>query len=141
MITNIKKIIILCFLFTLSSCKRVERNDFYVLTVGNNSVAVGYDSSTFLSDYEIYSDDKTEYVSKVVLYLDDVDSSVSIDDYVLNKGIKETCSDLDGEYLEKNGHVCLISKRVNKHDNYVLLYSDILDDDIDKIDRVEVYYK
>ena len=70
MITNIKKIIILCFLFTLSSCKRVERDDFYILTVGNNSVAVGYDNSAFLSDYEIYSDDKTEYISKVVLYLE-----------------------------------------------------------------------
>ena len=142
MITNIKKIILLVLLVFLSSCQKVERTDFYVLNIGEDSIAVGYDDETFIKDYiDEYEIDEDAYIDKVVLYLKDVEDSVSIDDYLLNKGIEETCSDLNGEYLEKNGHVCLISKRVNKKDNYVLLYSDILSDDLDEIDRVEVYYK
>ena len=142
MITNIKKIILLVLLVFLSSCQRVKRTDFYVLNIGEDSIVVGYDDETFLKDYmDEYEINEDAYIDKVVLYLKDVEDSVSIDDYLLNKGIEETCSDLNGEYLEKNGYVCLISKRVNKKDNYVLLYSDILSDDLDEIDRVEVYYK
>ena len=142
MITNIKKIILLVLLVFLSSCQKVERTDFYVLNIGEDSIVVGYDDETFIKDYmDEYEINEDAYIDKVVLYLKDAEDSVSIDDYLLNKGIEETCSDLNGEYLEKNGHVCLISKRVNKKDNYVLLYSDILSDDLDEIDRVEVYYK
>ena len=142
MITNIKKIILLVLLVFLSSCQKVERTDFYVLNIGEDSIVVGYDDETFIKDYmDEYEINEDAYIDKVVLYLKDVEDSVSIDDYLLNKGIEETCSDLNGEYLEKNGYVCLISKRVNKKDNYVLLYSDILSDDLDEIDRVEVYYK
>ncbi len=142
MITNIKKTILIVLLVILSSCQRVKRTDFYVLNIGEDSIVVGYDDETFIKDYlDEYEINEEGYIDKIVLYLKDVDEDISIDDYLLNKGIEETCGDLEGEYLEKNGHVCLISKRVNRHDNYVLLYGDILSDDLDKIDRVEVYYK
>ncbi len=142
MITNIKKIILIVLLVTLSSCQRVKRTDFYVLNIGEDSIVVGYDDETFIKDYlDEYEINEEGYIDKIVLYLKDVDEDISIDDHLLNKGIEETCGDLEGEYSEKNGHVCLISKRVNRHDNYVLLYGDILSDDLDKIDRVEVYYK
>ena len=142
MIVNIKKIILLVLLVLLSSCQRIKRTDFYVLNIGEDSIAVGYDDKSFIKDYiDEYEINEEEYIDKIVLYLKDVEDNVSIDDYMLNKGIKETCADLNGEYIEKRGHVCLISKRVNKHDNYILLYGDILADDLDKIDRIEVYYK
>ena len=131
----------------ISGCK-AKREDFYRLSFDGNEIAVGYDSIRLLDGvsgieaYGTYLDRKEEeIINKLVIYLDDLnDPLIYIDDYPLNKGIKESCADLSGELIEKNGYACFIGKTVNKRENYIILYGDILDDDIDKIDRIEAYY-
>ena len=66
-----------------------------------------------------------------MIYLDDV----------LLDNLENVCSTFNGELKENNTKACLIQKDVKGKVNYVLLVNDILDDDINKIDRVEVYYK
>ncbi|MBR0462622.1 MAG: hypothetical protein IJJ00_07915 [Erysipelotrichaceae bacterium] len=142
-----KKLLLLLLIVIISGCA-AKREDFYSLSFDGNDIAVGYDGTEMLDgvsgidNYAYYLNDKEEkIISRLVIYLDDLnDPLVYIDDYPLNKGIKESCADLDGELIEKNGYACFIGKEVYKRENYIILYGDILDDDIDEIDRIEAYY-
>lgn len=142
-----KKLFILLSLFLLVSCK-YKREDFYMLRYEDKEIVVGYDTiekiedDEDIDDYKYYlNEDDEKIINGIVIYVEDLDNpNIYIDDYLLDKGIKETCDDLEGEFIKKNGHACLISKNVYKRANYILIYGDILDDDIDKINRIEIYY-
>ena len=142
-----KKLFILLSLFLLVSCK-YKREDFYMLRYEDKEIVVGYDTiekiedDENIDDYKYYlNEDDEKIINGIVIYVEDLDNpNIYIDDYLLDKGIKETCDDLEGEFIEKNGHACLISKNVYKRANYILIYGDILDGDIDKINRIEIYY-
>lgn len=144
MITMLKKLLIILNLFILVGCSS-SREDYYILSFNNESIAVGYDDvndvdTSLLDSFSTISNKDKNIVSSITVYTSDV-GDIYLNGTILNKGIKETCDVLNGEYGEKNGHVCLLSKRVHGHNNYILLYSDILSDDLDKIDHIVVEYK
>ncbi len=142
-----KKLLSVMIVLLLCGCT-AKREDFYSLSFDGHEIAVGYDKAEVLEgisgidSYDVYLNDKSEEViSGVVIYLKDLNVPVlSIDGVQLNDGIRETCSAMNGELIEKNGYACLIGKEVRNRENYIVLYGDILDDDIDRIDRIEVYY-
>ena len=142
-----KKLLTLTAILLLCACS-AKREDFYSLSFDGNTISVGYDKAEVLEgiegidSYGTYLNDKQEaIISKLVIYLNDLNSPlVMIDERPLSSGIMETCLDLDGELIEKNGYVCLIGKEVGNKENYIMIYGDILDDDLNRIDRIEVYY-
>lgn len=142
-----KKLFIIIFLFLLTACGKVRQDDLYTLNINGIDVTVGYDDSSKINDYidsytSLIDDKGNEYLDKIVVYPNDYNLAISVDGIALTSSISESCTLLNGEYSDsKNGEVCLLAKRVKKHDNYVLLYGDILSDNLDKLDRVEVYYK
>ena len=139
-----KKIVVLLLLILLSGCLF---NKYYAVTFDDVTITVGKDDTSVLNDkvdsYEASSDSKgNEYLSKIVVYLDDLDNKeVKIDNYIISKGIKDSCSDLNGEYIENNGEACLITKTIRGKANSITLYGDLLSDDIDEVNRIEVAYK
>ena len=142
-----KKLAVILLVMLLCGCS-AKREDFYSLSFDGHDISVGYDGVDLIRDlktvdaYGSYLNDKDEEIlNKLVVYTDDLDDpEVTVDGYKLVKGIKETCKDLDGELIENNGFACLIGKEVKGRENYIIIYGDILDDDINRIDRIEVYY-
>ena len=141
-----KRLLVLLLCILLVSCK-AKREDYYRLSFDGMDIAVGYDGTEVLGDpydidsYETFTDDKDNVrLKSLVVYLYDVYSDVWIDDYKLTRGIKDTCKDLKGDFIDKNGHACFIGKEVNGRENYIILYGDILSDDLDRIDRIEIIY-
>lgn len=140
-----KKIVLFIFLIVLSACGQIRQEDLYTLNVDGVDITVGYDDVSVINDsidsFTSYLDkDENDILNKIVVYLNDTNGNISLDGTTITSSISETCSLLNGELENKNGYVCLISKRVKKHDNYVLIYGDILSDDLDKTDRIEVYF-
>lgn len=140
-----KKLLIIFLLLLLVGCA-TKREEYYVLSFDDRSIAIGYDGIEALEginidSYSTYLNNKEEeIINKVVIYVDDIDSLFYLDEYPLNKGIKETCADLKGELINNNGYACVLEKEVDKGHDYVVIYGDILDDDINKIDRIEISY-
>lgn len=142
MTNNVKRFLLVVLSFVLFGCS-AKKEDFYALKVNDKEIVVGYDQTVeedIPADYLITSINKKEVVSKLTYYIDDLNGDTYIDNYKLSS-IKEACDYFSGDYIEKNGHACVFGKIVNDHDNYVILYSDILSDDLDQIDRVEIYYE
>lgn len=138
-----KKILIVVFLFisVLLSLKFLppKKEEFYKLTVNDSDIYVGYDEYLNYSGINHYAYDEKGKLSELVVYLSDV-NNISLDDNPLDN-IEDICTKFNGELKYNNTKACLIQKDVYGKVNYVILVNDILDDDINKIDRVEVYYK
>lgn len=143
-----KKLLLIIILILLCGCSQNKKEDYYSLTYGAINVTPGFDNYDLFEQNEDIT--KVEYrtnekeeniVSYVEVYIDESKSVVPmINDYTITNGIKETCNDLNGELIEKNGCACYISKRVKNRENYIILHGDILDDDINIIDRIEIAY-
>ena len=140
-----KKVLVILLAILLVGCT-TKREEYYILSFDDKSIAVGYDHKEVLEginvdSYSTYLNKKEEeIINKVVLYVDDINSLIYLDAYPLNKGIKETCADLRGELINNNGYACVLEKEVDKGHDYIVIYGDILDDDMNKIDRIEVSY-
>lgn len=155
LITMFRKCSIVFLLLFLCSCKQEiveeEKVPLYKLTVGKNEITVGEssfdDEKAFLkqcSEFHTSLINDVLTVSSITLYLDDVRGKIKIDDDDLNRklGIEKACYLYNGKYIEKNGHVCIVSKQTNDgHLNTISFYSDILNDDVDKIDHIIVEFK
>lgn len=143
----IKKISILFLILLLVACNQ-KRDNFYNLKFDDLDISVGYDNisliegNDLIDDYSYFLNEENEkIINKLVIYVDDLnDPLIKIDDYLLNKGIKDTCDDLNGELIDNNGYACIIHKNIYKRENFIIIYGDILNDDIDSINRIEVYY-
>ena len=141
-----KKLLIIFIAILLVGCA-TKREEYYVLSFDDKSIAVGYDNVEVLEginvdSYSTYLNKKEEeIINKIVIYVDDIGSLIYLDDYPLNKGIKETCGNLKGELINNNGYACVLEKEVDKGHDYIVIYGDILDDDINRIDRIEVSYE
>lgn len=142
-----KKLSILILLIFLIACSNSRQEDLYTININGQDITVGYDGidtlNSYIDSYTTFIDNKDkEVLDKIVVYVNDVNGNISIDGTPIGDSIAQTCTSLNGEYSNKeNGDVCLLSKRVKKHDNYIIIYGDILNDDLDKVDRIEVYYK
>ena len=120
-----------------------KKEDYFNLKIGENEIVVGYDQiidESLPIEYNINNINKKDLVSKITYYCDDLDTDLYLNDYKL-VSIKETCDYFFGDYVEKNGYSCIFGKRVNNRNNYVIIYSDILSDNLDQIDRIEIYYE
>ena len=145
-----KKIItVILTLFILTGCKPNPKK-FYHLNIGDTTIIVGAESPDTISDFDYinsfttYSDkDENEYLESVEIYLDDLPegTAVSIGEDTLVTSIEENCTNLKGEFVENNGHACVLHKTVGKKTNYIILTGDLLADDLDALDRIQVYYK
>ena len=138
-----KKILIIIFLlisvFLSLNFLPPKKEDFYKLSFSDREISVGYDEYLNYTGLSHYAYDEKGKLSELVIYLDDV-GMIYLDDVLLDN-LENVCSTFNGELKENNTKACLIQKDVKGKVNYVLLVNDILDDDINKIDRVEVYYK
>lgn len=138
-----KKILIIIFLlisvFLSLNFLPPKKEDFYKLSFSDREISVGYDEYLNYTGISHYAYDEKGKLSELVIYLDDV-GMLYLDDVLLDN-LENVCSTFNGELKENNTKACLIQKDVKGKVNYVLLVNDILDDDINKIDRVEVYYK
>ena len=138
-----KKILIIIFLlisvFLSLNFLPPKKEDFYKLSFSDREISVGYDEYLNYTGISHYAYDEKGKLSELVIYLDDV-GMIYLDDVLLDN-LENVCSTFNGELKENNTKACLIQKDVKGKVNYVLLVNDILDDDINKIDRVEVYYK
>ena len=138
-----KKILIIIFLlisvFLSLNFLPPKKEDFYKLSFSDREISVGYDEYLNYTGISHYAYDEKGKLSELVVYLDDV-GMLYLDDVLLDN-LENVCSTFNGELKENNTKACLIQKDVKGKVNYVLLVNDILDDNINKIDRVEVYYK
>lgn len=138
-----KKILIIIFLlisvFLSLNFLPPKKEDYYKLSFSDREISVGYDEYLNYTGISHYAYDEKGKLSELVIYLDDV-GMLYLDDVLLDN-LENVCSTFNGELKENNTKACLIQKDVKGKVNYVLLVNDILDDDINKIDRVEVYYK
>lgn len=130
-------------LLILCACTSIRKDDLYSINIDGTNYVVGYDDSSFINEnidsYSLTTLNDKEVLSSLTVYVNDV-NSISIDSISISDSISETCSLLNGEMENNNGYVCLVSKRVNRHDNYILIYGDILDDNLDRTDRVEIHF-
>ncbi len=62
-----------------------------------------------------------------------------LDGIELSGSVKENCRAFDGEYIERNGYACLITRQVDQKLNIVILHGDILNEDQDELSRIEIY--
>ena len=138
-----KKILIIIFLlisvFLSLNFLPPKKEDFYKLSFSDREISVGYDEYLNYTGISHYAYDEKGKLSELVIYLDDV-GMIYLDDVLLDN-LENVCSTFNGELKENNTKACLIQKDGKGKVNYVLLVNDILDDDINKIDRVEVYSK
>lgn len=143
-----KKIIsCLLILLLIFGCK-AKKEDFYNLTFENTTIAVGYDNTDVINDnlhindFDYYVDKKeNEILNYIEIYVNDLDNKdIYIDDYKLGESITSTCSDLNGELVSNNGNACVLHKKVKDKENIAIFYGDILNDNIDLIDRIEISY-
>lgn len=131
----------------LCSCS-TKREDYYNLKFSDYDITVGYDELSLIEDINVIDDfdyyineDEEKIINKLVIYLEDLDNPIIyIDDIKLENSIKDNCELFSGELINTNGYACLISKEVAKRENYILLFGNILDDNLDELKRVELYY-
>lgn len=144
-----KKLLVLFIVLLLAGCSP-KKEDFYNLTFDGITIAVGYDNTDLIKENNVVDDysyelnkKEEEIINHLVLYRRDLNNpnSLMIDNYSLSKGIIETCNDLNGELKSNNGNYCLLHKTVDNKENIIVLTGNILNNDIDDIDRIEVFYK
>ena len=83
---------------------------------------------------------KKELITDLTIYADDTNKDIKINDISISNGINNVCNTLEGTLIEKNGYTCVLNKLVDNVNNTVILYSDILEDNLDKVDRIEINY-
>ena len=99
-----KKVLLILLVILLVGCA-TKREEYYVLSFDDKSIAVGYDQKEVLEginvdSYSTYLNKKEEeIINKVVLYVDDINSLIYLDAYPLNKGIKETLLIISSSFL------------------------------------------
>lgn len=87
-------------------------------------------------------DSNKAVVTRLDFYIDnEPDRVYKIDDVVLSSSVKENCDTFKGKYFSNNGYGCVFGKRINNQDNVVILYGDYLNEDQDKLHRIEIYVK
>lgn len=131
-------------MFLLCACA-ASKEEFFNVTYNGNSFVVGYDFKELIenSQFEKIETKKDKKENEIVIYVSfyvEEGKDITIDDVIISDGIKENCNTYDGVLINKNGYACYISKRVNGRENYIILHGDLLNDDINKINRVEVGY-
>lgn len=143
-----KTIRLFILLLLISGCAAKPKH-FYNLKIGEDVIVVGYDDSSvlvnkdYINSYTTYLDKKElEHLESLEIYIDDLSSSIiMINDVILSDSIETNCTNLKGELVNNNGKACVLKKIVKKKNNYIILTGDILDDNIDKLDRIQVFYK
>lgn len=143
-----KKIFILLLTLILLTACGVKREDFYVFTYGDKNIAVGYDETCddFINHKKTYIEkDEKEVITYAEFYIKDLEDkgiySYSIDEVNLDSSVKSNCNKLNGRLIENNGYTCVVSKDVDSKLIVVELHGNIVNDDMDKLDRVVIQVK
>ena len=142
-----KLLVLLIVVLFLTGCK-AKKEDYYNLIFEDTTIVVGYDLTDVINDslhinsYDYHLNKKEEEILDYLeIYVKDLDNpTIYIDDYKVN-GIKNTCSDLNGEIVSNNGNSCVLHKTIKDTENIIILHGDILNDDSNVVDRIEVSYK
>lgn len=143
-----KILCLLLALLTISGCAAKPKH-FYNLKINENVIVVGYDDPSvlenlnYINNFTTYFDKKeNEHLESIEIYIDDLPvSTIMINDNVLSDSIETNCTNLKGELVLNNGKACVLKKTVKKKNNYIIMTGDILDDNPDKLDRIQIYYK
>lgn len=142
-----KKIIIFILLLLILVGCSPKKEEYYNIKIEDEIVAVGYDTvSTIdnlpINSYKTHLDKKeNEILDYLEFYIDDLaNKDVYIDETKIST-ITGTCDELGGEIVTNNGKACVLHKKVKEDNDIVILYGNILDDDTNRVDRVEVIYE
>lgn len=82
---------------------------------------------------------KETIVSSIEFYVEDYDiKDLRINNIALDTSIKSNCEKFNGEYLYKNGNVCIIEETVDDSNNSIILYGDISELNQDKLDKIKI---
>ena len=65
--------------------------------------------------------------------------TLMIDGIELDSSVKKNCEIFKGEYIERNGYACVISKKVHGTENVIILSGDLLNIDQDELHRIQIY--
>lgn len=150
----LKKIFVILILLFTTSCS-IEKKDYYNFSIDNYKIVVGYDDSKYLKNaFEINNNEllllnkhfanvgfNEDIISCFEFNLKDYGSIFKIDDIELDKSIKNNCEMLNGEYFYKQTKGCIIQKQVGENTNAIIMYGDILNDDLDELSKIEIYIK
>lgn len=134
----IKKIILILFVFVLSSCS-VNKKNLYHLTVDDEEVIVGYSKldNLFTSFDECKIDDKG-VITSIVIYPKDYDNQIMINNIELSNSIEENALLFEGEMIDE---ICAIEKKVSGKINRIIIYNNILNDNLDEVDHLVISYE
>lgn len=149
-----KKVFCLLTIMFLFGCS-IERNEYYSFSIDDYKIVVGYDNREYLENvFEINNNEmklinthfaNAEFNEDIISYFEfnirDYGNTFKIDDLELNKSIKTNCEILNGEYFDKQTKGCIIQKQVGEKTNAIIMYGDILNDDLDELSKIEIYVK
>ena len=171
-----KLLIVLACILVCSCTKAPEREDYFVFSFDDYSLAAGFDDVNYLKlvfdvevpetmaakesikdlemdfwgqyfgDVDIANLTEKELpsgqaiITGLDLYLPNVGMEIyKLGETELSKSVKENCEMFDGEYIERNGYACVITRQIEEQLNVVILHGDILNEDQDELARIEIY--
>lgn len=135
----IKKIgTVLFVLLILSSCS-VNKKDLFNLFINDEEIIVGYTKSEDIySSFDNIKVDEDDIITSITLYPKDYDSLIFINKVEIDSSIETMCAMYNG-YM-KDG-LCIIEKKVKGKVNRIVLYNNVLNDDLDKLDHIVISYE
>ena len=134
----IKRLLIIICLFLITSCS-VNKKDLYKLTVNEEEIIVGYSKQeAIFNTFEEIEFDEKGIVSKITIYPKDYNAPVLINDIELDSSISNIISLFEG--YESNG-AGVVEKKVHGKINRIILYNNILNDDLDELDHITITFE
>lgn len=134
----IKKIFLVLLILLLTSCG-VNKKNLYHILVNDEEIIVGYDKADNLfTSFEDGKQDEDGILTSATFYVNDYDGSFIIDEIELSPSISRNC-ELFGGYM--SGDACVIEKKVSGKINRIVIYNNILNDDLDEVDHIIVTYE
>ena len=133
----IKKIFIILFSLLLVSCS-VNKKNLYHIKVNGEEIIVGYSKKdNIFTSFDDYKIDEEGVLTSGTFYIKDYNEPIYIDDVELSLSIVENCALFEG-YMSNDA--CVIEKKVSGRINRIVLYNNILNDNLDELDHITLLF-
>lgn len=134
----IKKIFIFLLILLLTSCG-VNKKNLYHVVVNEEEIIVGYNKAdNIFTSFEDKKQDEEGILTSATFYVKDYDAPIIINDIELSSSINENLILYEG-YM--SGDACVIEKKVSGKINRIIIYNNILNDNLDEVDHITVSYE
>lgn len=134
----IKRTLIILCLFLITSCS-VNKKDLYKLTINEEDVYVGYSNAdSIFTSFDSTKTDEEGILTELTLYVKDYDSPILINDIELDPSILINKELFEG--YDSNG-ACVVEKKVHGKNNRIVFYNNILNDNLDELDHITIFFE